>query len=456
MNLRRSPADGSGPTDVLAADVNVAVVHGRHLYFATANATELRRIPVDDARAESEFIATTPAGISSIAVDAASVFWMDYGTAEMFRQALPGPARAGDGVPDAWTCQKAWYDDGKACDCGCGAPDPDCEDPSAFIYGCGAPHAPGEGVECVGGVCPVPVGWHCADLQFADGTVCNCECGANDPDCWPGGLHVAGCPGGNFSCQEDACVEDPSGAQCDASHFGTHDGCDCGCGGPDPDCADSDALIFGCGLAHAPGDGPGCEPDGGCEAPTAWACSVAEYQDFGACDCECGAVDPDCIVDLGLPIASCGAEQRCPDDACTDIIEGDVCGDATAILEGSTAGSWATAIDDYDVGNGNGAACEMYGTPGRDVAYRVDLAAGDSVTFTASASAGVDVALYLVTSCAQSAASCVAGADEGTTDQSDTLSYTAVDDQLLFLVIDQYGAPLDGTYTVQTTFTSGS
>ena len=29
--------------------------------------------------------------------------------------------------PQDWQCPLKWYDDGKACNCECGAPDPDCD-----------------------------------------------------------------------------------------------------------------------------------------------------------------------------------------------------------------------------------------------------------------------------------------------------------------------------------------
>lgn len=39
-------------------------------------------------------------------------------------------------VPAAWSCPIALYDDGAGCDCACGAPDPDCSDPSLTVFGC--------------------------------------------------------------------------------------------------------------------------------------------------------------------------------------------------------------------------------------------------------------------------------------------------------------------------------
>lgn len=43
---------------------------------------------------------------------------------------------------------------------------------------------------------------------------------------------------------------------CELSWFGTADGCDCGCGGPDPDCEDSNLVT--CEYCHCPGDTAAC------------------------------------------------------------------------------------------------------------------------------------------------------------------------------------------------------
>ena len=58
-------------------------------------------------------------------------------------------------APDGWTCPVYYYGTSDGCDCGyCGAWDPDCDDPSAYVYGCGG------GVSCAqnsaGGYCDDP------------------------------------------------------------------------------------------------------------------------------------------------------------------------------------------------------------------------------------------------------------------------------------------------------------
>jgi hypothetical protein len=52
--------------------------------------------------------------------------------------------------PEGWTCTGAEYEDGAQCDCGCGAPDPDCWDLSLPVDGCAA------GEVCTDGSCAAP------------------------------------------------------------------------------------------------------------------------------------------------------------------------------------------------------------------------------------------------------------------------------------------------------------
>lgn len=47
-----------------------------------------------------------------------------------------------------WSCNPNFYQDGEGCDCACGDPDPDCEDPEQVVYGC-----KNETDICVEGVC---------------------------------------------------------------------------------------------------------------------------------------------------------------------------------------------------------------------------------------------------------------------------------------------------------------
>lgn len=90
---------------------------------------------------------------------------------------------------------------------------------------------------------------------------------------------------------------------CDPDYYGTDDGCDCGCGIVDPDCADGDIAtceycndqgscnIWDCPGTIDPADTANCAPVEG--VPDEWTCNPSYYGD-GTCDCGCGAVDSDC------------------------------------------------------------------------------------------------------------------------------------------------------------------
>uniref|UniRef100_A0A7S4PC76 LNR domain-containing protein n=1 Tax=Paramoeba aestuarina TaxID=180227 RepID=A0A7S4PC76_9EUKA len=83
--------------------------------------------------------------------------------------------------PSSWTCSDSYYNTRDGCDCDCGAEDPDCYDPTESLFGCSS-----TGV-CVEGVCSsshsIPSSWSCPDSFYASRDGCDCECGAWDPDC---------------------------------------------------------------------------------------------------------------------------------------------------------------------------------------------------------------------------------------------------------------------------------
>jgi hypothetical protein len=79
---------------------------------------------------------------------------------------------------------------------------------------------------------------------------------------------------------------------CDRTYMNSGDGCDCGCGEYDSDC-DFNTTTFGCASQGV------CNRSGVCSttAVDAWKCPASKYNDSVACDCDCGAADPDCKVD---------------------------------------------------------------------------------------------------------------------------------------------------------------
>ncbi|MCC6620295.1 MAG: hypothetical protein IT385_03520 [Deltaproteobacteria bacterium] len=241
-------------------------------------------------------------------------------------------------VPDEWTCSETWYGD-EGCDCGCGAPDIDCEtsDPAecTFCIDCA-----GEG-DCADrvsaddpSICLAPSGWDCDLLYYGD-TFCDCGCGIQDADCLATD-DVEEC----YAC--DACGGDPDAETCDArvdaadttlcvapgdwvcsvAFYGDLADCDCGCGAQDPDCTVNDDPLE-CDYCER------CEGTGTCDElvvadntsmclsdiPAEWVCPDAFYND-GSCDCGCGAQDLDCASDSD--VGECTFCEACDADPGTD------------------------------------------------------------------------------------------------------------------------------------------
>lgn len=159
-----------------------------------------------------------------------------------------------------WECDPLWYDAGSEdlCDCECGVYDPDCDIAEIDISPCYDGQTCGEtSAECEG----IPTDWTCADEDFDAGDECHCGCGVPDPDCEATEPTIVGCDTGT-TCNVDSgvCVDDDW--TCDASYYGTTDGCDCACGAYDPDCEDETATVYNCDEANHTG---ACLADGTCE-----------------------------------------------------------------------------------------------------------------------------------------------------------------------------------------------
>jgi hypothetical protein len=359
-------------------------------------------------------------------------------------------------VPDSWTCDPFWFKAGDACDCECGAYDPDCDDSEAWQAQCSFSQRCDESGHCVD---KAPASWTCSPLVYQAFDACDCACGAPDPDCGNPNLPVLGCGFGDTcspegtceacapSCDGKACGDDgcggvcgscgdtqvcflgecrdpcaPAPVACEVAECG-NDGCggSCGtcgsteqcvsgrceekplvpgplscvnnCGGAassgcyctpgckaagdccadyasvckacEPDCAGKacgdDGCGGSCGTCQAPtpyctsaqqctdectpqcdgrscgADGCGgtcgtCDPDATCSfdgqcVPTAWYCPKAYFGDGVVCDCGCGAVDPDCdaggLLTFGCPSygTTCGATGLCEITPCLSTSE---------------------------------------------------------------------------------------------------------------------------------------
>ena len=229
--------------------------------------------------------------------------------------------------PMTWTCPSAAWGGGNGCDCGCGAPDPDCSSshicnsPLCYETECTVCHDnTGRTVPCDNAL----RNWKCDPQRYGSGDGCDCGCGTADPDCGTDN----GCT--SYGCRADACnrctdtalTEDrlvgcaPAQWTCELSHYGTHDGCDCGCGIADPDCGsgngctDSACQNDKCDYCHkGSSDGPADY-----QICNGWSCGTTDDAAWknAECDCGCGKPDPYCrltervgCTDSGCKTATC-------------------------------------------------------------------------------------------------------------------------------------------------------
>jgi hypothetical protein len=123
-------------------------------------------------------------------------------------------------------------------------------------------------------------------------------------------------------------------------------------------------------------------------------------------------------------------------------IVGNTCNDAFVITQSGTfTGNTLAATNDYQDSN----ACTGYRSTGPDVVYRVTLQAGDRLEATLNPTGQAwDASLYLVTSCASVAQSCVAGEDNGNPERIDYTTAAAGD---FYLIVDGF-ASAGGGYSL--------
>jgi hypothetical protein len=243
-------------------------------------------------------------------------------------------------VSGLWSCGAASFGADGICDCGCGAPDPDCADPSAAVDGCEL------GQKCVAGECVslAPSGWTCSVFAFGSGNGCDCGCGAPDPDCAVPGAFVFGCALGEVcnaagtcgacvgSCAGKACGEDGCGGICGVCDDGLAcvdgacvDGClptpaacahaECGEDGCGGDCGTCDALESCIAGQCVPKPGSSCFGFCKGDAPAGCSCDASCIQDGDCC--------PD-VKEACLCTPSC-AGRLCGPDGC-----GGICGTCDA------------------------------------------------------------------------------------------------------------------------------
>lgn len=248
----------------------------------------------------------------------------------------------GSCVPEAWTCDPDSFDSQGACDCGCGLPDPDCEDDSAQVRGCDLILATcsSQGT-CVGGF--DPANWTCAPMALNDASACDCACGIPDPDCLDASLPINGCAQGQTCDANGACKA--CSPQCEGRSCGS-DGCGGQCGQCDqpnlpfctpqgqcaarcePSCDDKSCGPDGCGGQCGPPCAEGLECVGGsCEAlPPSRSCQnlCGQLNPESGCSCEQDCLQSGtCCADVQR---SCGCQPLCAGKTCGDDGCGGQCG----------------------------------------------------------------------------------------------------------------------------------
>jgi hypothetical protein len=289
-------------------------------------------------------------------------------------------------VPSAWICGEAAYGGGDACDCGCGALDPDCEFDVLPIVGCGAFEVCSANGQCKS---TVPSGWTCDKTKYDAFDACDCGCGAADPDC-KFALTVTGCPLGGTcssagtcvecvpSCAGKSCGPDGCGGSCGscddpATGFCADGECvdpcsgpvvlecqtaECGsdgCGGSCGTCAAGDTCISGVCYAGPPGPDSctgrcGKTAEGGCSCAASCTSDGTCCGDYAAkCTCTPKCSGKTCGADgcggtcgsCAAPTPHCDSSGQCT-DSCTPKCDGKVCGDD------GCGGQCGTCASDHD------------------------------------------------------------------------------------------------------------
>ncbi|MCB9736877.1 MAG: hypothetical protein H6745_30215 [Deltaproteobacteria bacterium] len=266
-------------------------------------------------------------------------------------------------------------------------PDAECV-PNCDGRACGSDGCGGSCGTCSAGACNtagacVAAGWTCDADRFGDHQVCDCECGAADPDCASPGLLVLGCESGEICSATGVCAT--CAPRCDGVSCGD-DGCGGSCGRcldpANPYCTDG-----ACVAACVPDcDGHDCGPDG-CGGECG-VCGVGTYCVLDkclaldpalSCDGRCGDTAPGgCSCKDG-----CGGGRCCGDFAsacdCIPRCDGKTCGPDGC---GGSCGTCAVGADCVD-GNCVDDPCDpnpcLHGTCGAGGACACDLGyAGDT------------------------------------------------------------------------------
>jgi surface protein len=198
-------------------------------------------------------------------------------------------ARRDEGiVPAKWDCENEdfscrWedYNDGEFCDCNCGAYDPDCDVSQNLFYDANVTDA-------------MFTAYNCHSGQWCASTTSGAKCCTFDA---------------NNVCQVDTSV-----IQTGLSHYMAESGAGSGTG-----TSDESTLASYNSSNHSAYFEDFTEYNGPTQnassVPESWLCPIDWYQD-STCDCGCGAVDPDCPLEMSgfgriALHAFVGSEKHC-------------------------------------------------------------------------------------------------------------------------------------------------
>jgi hypothetical protein len=248
-------------------------------------------------------------------------------------------------APDTWTCLRALYRDGTSCECGCGAPDPDCEDQTRqscdvckALGSCSSAECPGSIAGDDNSKCALPPKWGCSTFHYGDG-YCDCGCGAPDVDCpdaSPASCDLCPqtsctplqCEGTLVEDDNTSCLAPPVSWQCSTELWNDGARCDCGCGYLDPDCNAN--AIEACDQCNAAGSCSNFACPGVINviniaycakpaAPDGWTCEEYAFGDNQTCDCGCGVLDVDC--NGAVAAWACDSCAGCGDRYCNGTVD---------------------------------------------------------------------------------------------------------------------------------------
>ena len=222
--------------------------------------------------------------------------------------------------PSKWACSMDEQID-TVCDCGCGIPDPACGGSGCTEPGCWKPKCnvrhDASGVVLTD-MFPPFNGWKCAAAAWGGGDGCDCGCGVADPDC----KGAQSCTGALCNADECNTCHDSTGRKvpcsntlnqwtCDPQRYGSGDGCDCGCGVADPDCADKGCSTMGCRDSACARCTEQYDSTRlvGCGPADTFKCDLSHYGTGDGCDCGCGVRDPDCAASDGCTDPGCQSDK---------------------------------------------------------------------------------------------------------------------------------------------------